>query len=92
MTSLLSTAGFRDTGAQLVEASWHFADRSEIADLFLDQLPHVRMMLGNMSEEEIEEVRALMVEETVRIAEENGMWDGKAGVLKGTAVVGWGRK
>lgn len=92
MTSLLSTAGFADTGAQLVEASWQFSHPSEIADLFLDKLPHVRAMLGDMGEEKIEEVRRLMGEETVRLAEANGMWDGKKGTLKGMAVVGWGRK
>lgn len=58
--------------------------------MFPGKLPLVRAMLRDVGQEGIEEVRGLMGEETLRIEEANGMGDGKAGVLKGTAVVGWG--
>ena len=81
-------AGFRDVGAQEVQAEMRFESAKEMVEFFLKKMPHMVAMTKDMSEGEMGQLRALMKEEIGRMSE----GEGHPGVLKGVSVVGWGRE
>jgi ubiquinone/menaquinone biosynthesis C-methylase UbiE len=82
----LEATGFRDIDVYTVEAFMPFDDYDEIARYILTQFPGMSRMTGDMSREELEKVRELMVEHI------KAKHTSVPGRLKGTAIIGIGRK
>ncbi|KIM95673.1 hypothetical protein OIDMADRAFT_59456 [Oidiodendron maius Zn] len=82
----LEATGFRDIEVHTVEAFMPFNNYDEIARFILTQFPGMNKMTSDMSREELEKVRNLMVE---FIKSRHPVAPGR---LTGTAIVGVGRK
>ena len=82
----LEATGFRDIDVHLVETFWPFDDYDEIARYILTQFPGMSKMTADMSREELENVRDLMVKHII------AKHPSVPGRLTGTAIIGLGRK
>ncbi|KAK3639970.1 hypothetical protein LTR56_012144 [Elasticomyces elasticus] len=82
----MEKAGFRDVETHQCPVEMPFQDHETFADFFIEKLPHMRALIKDMSEEEVTQLRELMV---------SGMkkqCPNAPGALKGIALVGVGRK
>ncbi|KAK9321366.1 S-adenosyl-L-methionine-dependent methyltransferase [Lipomyces orientalis] len=82
----LEATGFRDIEVHTVESFMQFNDYDEITRFILTQFPGMNKMTSDMSREELEKVRKLMVE---FIKSRHPVTPGR---LTGIAIVGVGRK
>lgn len=82
----LEAAGFRDVEVLEVEAHLPYDDPDEVARFFLTQIPLMKRLTADMTGEELEKTRDLMVEDILSRHPE------VPGKLVGTALVGIGRK
>ncbi|KAL1892852.1 hypothetical protein Sste5346_006744 [Sporothrix stenoceras] len=82
----LEAAGFRDVDVISVEAYMPYEDPDEVARFLLTQIPLMKRLTSDMTGEELEKTRDLMVEEIKAKHPET------PGRLVGTALVGIGRK
>lgn len=82
----LEATGFRDINVYTVETYMPFDDYDEIARYILTQFPGMSRMTGDMTREDLEKVRDLMVE---YIKSKHPVAPGR---LTGTAIIGAGRK
>ncbi|TKA76000.1 hypothetical protein B0A55_06676 [Friedmanniomyces simplex] len=82
----MEKAGFREVETHECPVKMPFQDHETFAGFFVTKLPHMVAMTKDMSEEEVGKLQALMVEGMKKQCPE------APGALKGTALVGLGRK
>ena len=82
----LSKAGFQDVETQRVNVTMAFKTHESIVEFMVTKMPHMVMMTGDMSAEEVGSFKSIMVEEAQK------MCPSAPGELQGVALVAAGRK
>nr|POF12805.1 benzoate 4-monooxygenase [Quercus suber] len=82
----LREVGFRDVRAERVDAQMRFESHEACVELLVSKLPHMVALTEDMSDQEVAELKALMV------AHMKELEPNAPGVLKGVALVASGKK
>ncbi|KAL6717765.1 hypothetical protein ACLMJK_003850 [Lecanora helva] len=82
----LEKAGFKDVECHQVKTQLQFQKVDGFVDLMADKMPHMKMLTQDMSKEEMEKFKTLMMEET------RNLCPTEPGTLHGTSLVAVGRK
>ena len=82
----LTKAGFRDVESHSVDTGMTFETREALTEMLLTKIPHMVALTKNLSEDEMAEVRRVMM------AGIKDFCADEPGTLKGVALIGIGRK